>query len=141
MSERSALSSSLSVFVQARARVGRLVHCIHRVSENKRYIFGRPFVKRFARCYCYRTVVCPVLSVCNVGVLWPNGLMDQDETWRVGRPRPWRHCVRWGPSFPVPQRGTAPPIFGPCLSWPNRWMDQDGTWHEGGPQSRPHYAR
>ena len=23
---------------------------------------------------------CPVLSVCNVGVLWPNGWMDQDET-------------------------------------------------------------
>jgi len=35
---------------------------------------------------CYRTVVCPVclpclciLSVCNVGALWPNGWMDQDE--------------------------------------------------------------
>ena len=25
-------------------------------------LFGRPFVKRFA--LCYRTVVCPVLSVC-----------------------------------------------------------------------------
>jgi len=24
-----------------------------------------------------------------------------------------------------PQRGTAPPIFGPCLSWPNSWMDRD----------------
>jgi len=43
------------------------------------YFIGRPFVKRFA--LCYRTVVCPV---CDVGVLWPNGLMDQDETW---------HCV------------------------------------------------
>jgi len=36
------------------------------------------------------TVVCPVLSVrrsvCDVGVLWPNGLMDQDETWHAGRP-------------------------------------------------------
>jgi len=31
------------------------------------------------------------------------------------RPRPRRHCVRWGPS---PLRGT-PPIFGPCLLWPN----------------------
>jgi len=42
----------------------------------------RPFVKRFA--LCYRTVVCPVLPclsvcpVCDVGVLWPNGLMDYD---------------------------------------------------------------
>jgi len=29
--------------------------------------------------------VCPV---CDVGVLWPNGWTDQEETWRVGRPRP-----------------------------------------------------
>jgi len=34
--------------------------------------FGDPFVKRFA--LCYQTVVC--LSVCDVGVLWPNGWMD-----------------------------------------------------------------
>jgi len=66
-------------------------------------IFGRPFVKRFA--LCYRTVLCPVLScpvclVCDVGVLWPDGGMDQDETWHAGRPRPWPHCVRWGPSSP-----------------------------------------
>ena len=31
-------------------------------------------------------------------VLWPNGCMDQDATWYGGRPRPWPHCVRWGPS-------------------------------------------
>jgi len=32
---------------------------------------------------------CPsVCPVCNVGALWPNGWMDQDETWRGGRPRP-----------------------------------------------------
>jgi len=29
---------------------------------------------------CYQTVVHPVLSVCDVGVLWPNGWMDQDAT-------------------------------------------------------------
>jgi len=41
--------------------------------------FGRPFVKQFA--LCYRSVVClSVLSVCDVGVLWPNGWTDQDET-------------------------------------------------------------
>jgi len=45
---------------------------------------------------------CPVCPVCNVGVLWPNGWMDQDET-----------CL--GPSQIVlhrdptpPKRGTAP---------------------------------
>jgi len=82
-------------------------------------IFGRPFVKRFA--LCYRTVflsVCPVLScpvlsclsVCDVGVLWPNGSMDQDETWHAGRPRPWPHCIGWGPSSPS-SKGTQPPIL------------------------------
>jgi len=47
---------------------------------------------------------CPVLSVCNVGVLWSNGWMDQDETWRARRPRPY--CVKWGSSSP--RRGTVP---------------------------------
>ena len=32
--------------------------------------------------------VCPVLSVCGVRALWPNGWMDQDETSHAGRPRP-----------------------------------------------------
>jgi len=40
------------------------------------------------------------VSVCNVGVLWPNGLMDQDATWYGGRPRLRRHCVRRGASSP-----------------------------------------
>jgi len=36
-----------------------------------------------------------------VHVLWPNGnCMDQDETWHTGRPRPWPHRIRWGPSSP-----------------------------------------
>jgi len=38
---------------------------------------------------------CPVCPVCNVGVLWPNGWLDQDATRYGGRPRPRRHCVRW----------------------------------------------
>jgi len=46
---------------------------------------------------------CPVLSICDVGVLWPNGWTDQDETWLAGRPAPWKHCVRWGPSSPPPK--------------------------------------
>jgi len=72
-------------------------------------LFRRPFVKRFA--LCYRTVVLSVcLSVCDVGVLWPNGWMDQDVTLHGGRPRPGRHCVRWGPR-PLPKRGRAAPHF------------------------------
>jgi len=51
--------------------------------------------------------VSPVCPVYNVGVMWPNGWTDQDATWHGGRPRPWPHCVRWGPSSP-PQRDTPP---------------------------------
>jgi len=97
--------------------------------------FGRPFVQRFA--LCYRFVVCPVLSVClsvcDVRALWPNSWRDQDETWHAGRPRPWPHCVRWGPSSPA-QRGTLP-IFGPYQLRPNGCIDQDVTWY--GPRPRP----
>jgi len=80
--------------------------------------FGATFVKRFT--LCYQTAVCrvcPLLSVCGVGALWPNGSIDQDETWHAGRPRIRTHCVRWDPA-PLPQRGTAP-NFRPYLLWPN----------------------
>ena len=56
-----------------------------------------------------------VLSVSNVRALWPNGRTDQDVTWRAGRPRPWPHCVRWGPSSPSPKGYSPHPIFGPYL--------------------------
>jgi len=60
----------------------------------------------------------PVLSVClcclsvtsDVGVLWSNGWIDQDETWHGGRPRPRRHCVRLEP-WSAQKGGTAPPIL------------------------------
>jgi len=75
-------------------------------------IFGRSFVKRFA--LCYRTVVCPVypvclsfLSVCDVGVLWPNSWTDQGQTWCAGRPRP-SHIVLDGDRAP-PKKGLSPP--------------------------------
>ena len=55
------------------------------------------------------------LSVCDVGVLWPNAWMDQDKTWRAGRPLPWPHCVRWRPSFLSPKGAQPSPIFGPYL--------------------------
>jgi len=59
-------------------------------------IAGEVFGRLFA--LCYRTVDC--LSVCDVGILWPNGLMDEDATWYAGRPRPRPHCVTWGASSP-----------------------------------------
>jgi len=88
-------------------------------------IFGRPFVKRYA--LSYRSVV---LSVCNVRALWPNGWMDQDETWHAGRPRPG-HIVLGGDPAPPPPKGHSPPIFGPYLLRPNGCMDQDATWYGG----------
>ena len=42
-------------------------------------------------------IFCPFL-------LWPNVWMHQDATWYGGRPRPSRHCVRWGPSSPPLKR-------------------------------------
>ena len=55
---------------------------------------------------------CPVcLPVCDVGVLWPNGWMDQDETWHAGMPWPG-HIVLDGDPAPPPKKGAAPPIFG-----------------------------
>ena len=80
-------------------------------------VFGPPFVKRFA--LCYRTVVCLFcLSVCNVGVSWPNGWMDQDETWRGGRLRPGS-TVLDGDLQLHPKTGaqpSPPPNFGPVTA-------------------------
>jgi len=61
-------------------------------------------------------------------LLWPNGWMDQDETWHGGRPPPSPNCVKWGPSSPSP-KGHIPPNFRLCLLWPNGWMDQDAAWY------------
>jgi len=84
-------------------------------------LFGRPFVKLFA--LCYWSLVCLSCPVCDVGVLWPNGWMDQDETWHAGRPRlcPHVHIVLDGNPAPLPKRGTAP-IFWP-MSVVAKWLD------------------
>jgi len=70
----------------------------------------------WGNCYKYQFALCygnlSVLSVCNVGVLWPNGWMDQDATWYGGRPRPGWYCVRWGPSSPH-GKGHSSPHFLP----------------------------
>ena len=64
------------------------------------------------------------LSVCDVGVLWPNSWMDQGETWLAGRPRPSPHCVRWGPSSPSP-KGAEPSQFLAhiCCGQMARWIN------------------
>jgi len=44
-------------------------------------------------------------------LLWPNRCIDQDATWYGGRPRPTRHCVRCGPSYPQKKGHTHPAQF------------------------------
>ena len=60
------------------------------------------------------------MSVCNVCALWPNGCMDQDETWHGGRPLRQPHCVRWGPSSP---KGHGPQFSVDLCRWQTAgWM-------------------
>ena len=92
------------------------------------------------RCLC----VCPVLSsvsclsctvpsVCDVGVLWPNGFTDQDETWHAGRPRPWPHVLGGDPASP-PLKGHSPPNFWP-ISVAAKWVHElNVTWCGGRPR-------
>jgi len=71
-------------------------------------LFGRLFVKTVRPMLSLRCLaVCPACPISNIGALWPNGWMDQDETWHANRPRPGTHGVRWGPS-PPPLKGHSP---------------------------------
>ena len=99
-------------------------------------VFGRPFVKRFA--LCYQTVVLFLLSICDVGVLWPNGWMGQEETWHRCRPR---STPQTGTQLHTPEKGDTIPNFQPCLLWPKGWMDKDATCYEGRPRPRSHCVR
>jgi len=60
-------------------------------------------------CPCYQAVVLSVCPVCDIGVLWPNGSMDQDETWHACGLRLWPHCIRRDPA-PPPPKGHSPQI-------------------------------
>jgi len=90
-----------------------LTHIV--VTKETIIIFGRPFVKWFT--LCYQILVCLSCPVCDVDVLWPNGWMDQGETWHAGP----GHIVLDGDPAALLKTGAEhpPPIFGPCLLWPN----------------------
>ena len=105
------------------ARVNEVSHSftfhshIHKWNEprsrwlNLALVFGRTVCKTVRPMLSDHCLSCPVcLSVCNDGVLWPNGWMDQDETSHAGRPRPRWHCDRWDPD---PQKGGTAPNFRP----------------------------
>ena len=88
-----------------------------------------------------RCLSCPVcLSVCDVGILWPNGWAYKDETWYAGRPRPWPHCVRWGPSCPSAKGAKMPLGMEIALSPGDFALDRDPALPKRGhslPNFRP----
>jgi len=87
-----------------------------RQTDNGPLGYGEPFYKwspaQKGFAVCYLTVVCPVLSVCNVGELRPNCWMDEAETWRGCRHRSRPHYVRSGP-ISRPQMGNTSRNFWP----------------------------
>jgi len=64
-----------------------------------------------------RVPVCPVLSA-TLGVLWPNGWMDQMPLGTEAGLGPCDIILDGGPAPPT-ERGTAALTFRPCLLWPN----------------------
>jgi len=85
-------------------------------------VFGRPFVKNVSPHAIRPLSVCPICDV-DVSLLWPNGWMDQYETWHAGRPRLWPHCITLGPSSPSP-KATELPQFSAhiCCDQMARWI-------------------
>jgi len=75
------------------------------------------------------------LSVCNVGVLWPNGWMITIKLGVQVGLGPGHIVLDGDPARRLP-KGQSPPIFGPYLLWPNGWMDRDATSYGGTPWPR-----
>jgi len=63
--------------------------------------------------------VLSVLYVCDVGVLGPNGWMDQDAARYGGRPRSRPHCVRCRPSSRSAKGTHQPHLFGHVYCGPS----------------------
>jgi len=92
------------------------------VQQSVAIIFGQPFVKRFA--LCYRTVVCPVLSVLSVTLVYCAQTVGQMQI-KLGMQLGLGpgHIVLNGDPGPPPPKGHSFPIFVPYLLWPNGSMD------------------
>jgi len=79
----------------------------------------------------------PIFGPC---LLCPMAWIYHDATWYRGSPRPKRHCVRWRPSSPSPERGQGPsPNFRPMSVVVGRL--HGSRWHLVMPRPRPHFAR
>jgi len=75
--------------------MSQAIHCVHCVRwEASPSPKGAPQPHFAAHVYCNERA----------------GWVDQDTTWYVNRPRPRRHCVRWGPSS-FTKSGTATPTL------------------------------
>jgi len=106
------------------------------IAPNFRSIFGRQFVKRFS--LCYHTVVCLSVSCLSVTLVYCGQTVGRIKMKLVmqvlGRPRPWPHCVRWGPSYPSP-KGEQPPMsivatvghVRYCRTWPMHFHMYNGS--------------
>jgi len=70
-------------------------------------INGSPYATGSLSCVS----VCPVCeSVCNVGVLWPHGRVDEDASWYGCRPRPRLYVMLDGdPALPRRKGAQQPP--------------------------------
>jgi len=67
--------------------------------------------------------------------------MDQDETWRGGRPRSSPHCVRWGPSSTA-IKGHSPQFSAHvCCSQMDRSIKMTLGTEVAWPRSWPHCVR
>ena len=86
-------------------------------------VFGATVCKTVRPMLSDRRPVLSCLSVRNVSVLWPNGWMDQDETWHGGRPRPRPHIVLDGDPVPPNVMAALPNIGGALCLTPQSLAD------------------
>ena len=84
---------------------------------------------------CLSVCLSCLSAVCDVLALWPTvGRIKTKLGMQVGLGP--GHIVLDGDPAAPPQRGTAPPIFGPYLLRPNGCMDQDVIWYGARPRPR-----
>jgi len=102
-------------------------------SDIREQIFGRPFVKRFASCYCLS--VCPVCPVTLVYCGQTVGRIKMKLGLQIGL-NPGHIALDGDPAPPPPKGHSPQPIFGPYLLRPNGCIDQDATWYGGMPRPR-----
>ena len=94
------------------------------MTSNSDFVFWATVCKTVHAMLSDRCLSClSVCPFCNIGVLWTNGLMDQDETWHAGRRRPRPHCVRWEPSSPSKGHSPSPQFSAHiCCGQKSAWI-------------------